>query len=235
MSYIGDKILQLTRQLYPTGRAFKMPDGSYFEKLHKALAVSEEQAFNDARSVLDSAIPDNDNFTADDAKGWERRLGLITNEAVALSDRKLAIQRKYNHPGSIPARQNYRFLEKQLQDAGFDVYVYENRFPDGMGGFTTDTPESVSGVTGDLIQYGQFQYGQSRYGVAKRNMIANYIDENIDWKFNVGSSLRATFFIGGNPIGSFADVDVNRKDEFRQLILKAKPVQCVGFLFINYV
>lgn len=235
MSYIGDKILLLTRQLYPTGRAFKMPEGSYFEKLHKALAVSEEKAYMDAVSTLDSALPDNENFTVDDATAWERRLGLISNGAVPLEDRMLAIQRKYNHPGTIHARQNFRFLEKQLQDAGFDVYVFENRFDDGMGGFNTQTPEALSGITGTVVQYGQFQYGQTRYGVHSRNIVANYIDEKLDKQFNIGNSLRATFFIGANPIGTFADVDVNRKDEFRQLILKAKPVQCVGFLFVNYV
>jgi len=233
---LQETILKLTKQLYPTGRAFKMPAGSFFEKLHKALAVSEASAFSAAKSILDSAIPDNTNFTEQDATDWERRLGMVSNPVVALSDRKLAIQRKLNHPGTIPARQNYRYLEGQLQAAGFDVYVYENRFDDGMGGLITKTPGELTGGGGvGTAQFGDFQFGDFQLGNVFDNIIVNYINEGVDNNFSIGNNLRSTFFIGGNPIGSYAGVDADRKDEFRQLILRIKPVQTVGFLFINYV
>jgi len=123
------KIKKLGKTLYPTGRAFKIPFGGVLDKLNSALSESEQRAFDDAVSILDSALPDNDNFTTGDATDWERRLGLITNPAVPLSDRKLAIIRKIRHPGNIPARQNFLYLQGQLQDAGFNVFVFENRFP----------------------------------------------------------------------------------------------------------
>jgi uncharacterized protein YmfQ (DUF2313 family) len=230
-----DIILKLSRQLYPTGRAFKMPYLGDFEKLHKALAKSESRTYVDALSILDSALPDNANFTVDDATDWERRYGLITNPLVSLDDRKLAIKRKMQFPGTIKARSNYRFLQRELQAAGFDVYVYENRFDDGMGGYDTQTPEAVSGVPYPGVRHGTIRHGNANHGGALRPVIANYIDETLDFSFNVGANLRSTFFIGGNPIGSFADVDVNRKEEFRQLVLRIKPVQTVAFLFINYV
>jgi hypothetical protein len=228
--------IKLTKQLYPSGRAFKMADNSYFRKLHEGLSKSEKTAYESAFSILDSAIPDNDNFTADDATAWERRLGLITNTAVSLANRKAAIIRKMNHPGNIPARSNYRFLEGQLQAAGFDVYVHENRFPDGMGGYTTQNPIDLSGGVGAVSpQYGDFQYGDQQYGAYYGNIIVNYIEEDVDSLFNIGENLRSTFFIGGAVLGDFANVDLSRKKEFRQLILKIKPVQNVGFLFINYI
>ena len=124
-----DKIKKLGKTLYPTGRAFKIPFGGVFDKLNSALSESEQRAFDDAVSILDSALPDNNNFTTGDATDWERRLGLITNPSVPLSDRKLAIIRKMRHPGNIPARQNFLYLQGQLQDAGFDVFVFENIFP----------------------------------------------------------------------------------------------------------
>ncbi len=231
-----EKILSLTRQLYPTGRVFKMPKFGFLEKFHTALAASENAAYEDALSILGSLLPDNTNFTAQDASAWERRLGLITNDAVSLADRKAAIVRKINHPGTIPARQNYLYLQGQLQAAGFDVYVYENRFSDGMGGYVTESPLVVSGgMGGSSYQYGPYQYGDIQYGGAFLNFVANYIDEKRDQVFDIGSNLKSTFFIGGNTLGSFANVDANRKNEFRQLILKIKPVQTVAYLFINYI
>lgn len=236
MSFL-DKIISLTRQLYPRGRAFYMPFNGNLERLHRALSLSEDRLQADIVSVLDSAIPDNDNFTEQDATDWEKRLGLITSEGVSLSDRKLAIKRKINFPGTIPARQSYLYLQDQLQAAGFDVYVYENRFPDGMGGYITKTPYEVSldlGIFGQT-QYGDGQYGATQYGLGYNNKIVNHIEEHLDFFFDTGDNLRSTFFIGGNPIGSFAIVNPNRKNEFRQLILKIKPVQTVGFLFVNYI
>ena len=71
------KIMALTRQLYPTGRAFKMPAGGWLEKLHHALGISEAKAYNDAVSLLNGLLPDNPNFTEEDASTWEVRLGMI--------------------------------------------------------------------------------------------------------------------------------------------------------------
>jgi len=229
-------IVKLSRQLYPTGRVFKMAAGSFFEQLNKGLAQSEVRAYNDLLSVFDSLIPDNDNFSDDDATVWERRLGLITNTSVSLADRKAAIIRKMQYPGNIPARLNYRFLEKQLQDAGFNVFVHENRFPDGMGGYTTQNPLDLTGGVGAVSpQYGQFQYGQFQYGSYYGNMVVNRIEENLDKNFSIGTNLRRTFFIGGSILGDFTTVPLNRKSEFRQLILKTKATDTVGFLFINYI
>lgn len=230
-----DKILSLTKQLYPTGRAFRMFFGSELSKLHDGLAVSEAKAYDDAMSILDSALPDNDNFTADDATDWERRLGLITNDLVPLADRKLAIIRKMNHPGTIPARQHYLYIEGQLQAAGFNVYVYENIFPGYPSGYVTKTPEEVSGGPGIVIQHGDIQHGDAQHGGYFFEKVVNSIDVDLDIVFNVGPDLRNTFFIGGSPLGTYANVDVNRKDEFRQLILKLKPAHLVAFLFVNYV
>jgi len=234
---IVDKIIKLTKQFLPTGRAFWVPKDGEEEKLIAGLAASEARAYSDAVSILSSAIPDNASFTADDAALWETRLGLITNTLVPLADRKLAIIRKMNHPGNIPARQNYLYLEGQLQAAGFDVYVYENRFPDGFGGYVTKTPTEFSLLPYPLgsIMYGDFQYGDAQYGGAfYGNKIANSISESVDEGFYVGTNFRSTFFIGGPTPGSWGVVDYNRKDEFRQLVLKIKPVQAVAFLLLNF-
>lgn len=125
---MGEKIFKLLRLLYPRGRAFKLPYLGTFWKFTDALSLSLARAASDGISILDSIIPDNSSFTAQDATDWERRLGMITNSSVSLTDRKAAIYRKMAHPNGQPARQHYLFIEFQLRLAGFDVRLYENRF-----------------------------------------------------------------------------------------------------------
>lgn len=233
---LSDVILKLTKQLYPTGRAFRVSPSSYMEKLHTGLAASEARAYQDAVAILNSVLPDNASFTTADADDWERRLGLITNESVALADREAAIQRKMNHPGTIPARQHYLYMQGQFQAAGFNVYVFENIFPNGSGGYITRDPLSIVGSFGlGFSELGDHELGDFELGTGFTNKIANHIEENLDSLFDVGSNLRSTFFIGAGYLGQYANVDKNRKAEFRQLILKLKPVQEIGYLFITYV
>ena len=232
MSIIQDKILALTKQLQPTGRAFKLAPSGDFEKLYSALGVSEESSYNSAVSILDSILPDNANFTTDDATDWERRLGLLTNSATPLANRKAAILRKLKNPGLNPARQHYQYLEAQLQKAEFDLYVYENRFPVYPSGWTTQTIQQFANLPDN--QHGDHQHGDIQHGFEFYDYVANHLDENLDASFVIGSNLRSTFFIGGPTAGSFANVLTSRKEELRHLILQLKPVQTVAYLLINY-
>lgn len=255
------KILKLTKQLYPTGRAFKLPEGGWYYRLHKGLAQSEARAYAAVTGVLDGILPDNPNFTADDASAWERRLGLIDGTGVPLEDRKAAIRRKMNHPGPIAARGNWRYVEAQLQLAGFNVWVHENRFSDGAGGWIPVSPdEALINVDyashgeanhgeinhgSDLSYYsnlfelaihGEINHGETTHGGAQYlNKVVNFIEEAPDAAFYEGNNLKATFYIGGQTFGTFADVDASRKNEFRQLILKLKQTQNVAYLLVNYV
>ncbi len=231
-----DKIVSLSKQFYPSGRAFKMPSQGTLENLHLALAESENQAYSDAVSILDSILPDNANFTTDDCTDWERRLGLITNPLTTTSARKAAIIQKLNQPGLNPAKGHYLYLQEQLQLAGFNVYVYENKFPVYGGGYTTRTPFAVSGVNQTTtLQHGNFNHGLFSHGLAFTNKIANYINDSKDLYFGLGGTYKCTFFIGGSPLGSFANIPTSRHDEFRQLVLKTKQIQDIALTFINYI
>jgi hypothetical protein len=224
----ADEFLELTKQLYPTGRAWWMKKGGIFEKIHHALAYSESRINSTIKGLLNSILPDNPEFSEQDANNWEKALALITPVDVDLEIRKEAITRKMQFPGSVPARQHYLFIEGELQKAGFDVYVHENRFGD---------PPSVVNLSPSL--YGSFSYGQLNYGeqgVINTTAIANHIEEEKDEFYNFGTdiNLRATFFIGGENYGNRAVVDPARKNEFRELILKMKPAQTAGMLFVDY-
>lgn len=235
MSLTTDKILQLTKQLYPTGRAWKLPIGSFFESLHKGLGASEGRAWDDARSILDSLLPDNPNFTVTDAADWERRLGLATNPNNTLPARMAAILRKMQAPGPVTAKSSYLYLQQQLQLAGFNVSVFENLNPVYGGGFTYYNPAAINPAILSQAQHGfnrQHGNGQSAYF---NNVVINSLDNNIDTQFNIGNSLACTFFISSSVLGTYAQVPIARQTEFRQLILNLKQVQNIAILYVTYV
>jgi hypothetical protein len=249
-----EEITALNRRLYPKGRAFKVPFGGVFDRVNNALAISEAQAYEDAKAILSAILPDNPDFTAQDALEWERRLGLISNTSLTLEQRKAALIRKINHPGTIKPRQARAYIEGQLQAAGFNVFVFENipendpvdvmagangGFNFGSGnyggnGYGSSTDIAINTLI-TVMNYGSFNFGSASFGGNYNNKVMNYLDPALDLAQSQGINFRASFFIGGNPVGTFANVDAARETEFRQLILKLKPVHTVAFLYINYV
>lgn len=260
---LTDKLLKLTRQLYPTGRAFKMPFGGYLEGLHKAINLTHAQLWNDSVSII-SSMPldkyyDGMPFTFDplpagtpagttsDATDWERRLGLPDHSAdgAAPAARYALIQAQYCYPTvpftiSNPNRGIVGYLESVLQAAGFDVVVFQNGCWNGVGGGTLTAPEDYPNGTQYLLgnDFGEFNFGQANFGGhLYSNLIANHIQEAADATFIV-RDLRSTFYVAGpgsnQSTMNMATVPAQLHDQFRQLILRIKPVQTIGFLFVNY-
>lgn len=228
-----DHIEALGRQLYPTGRAFKMPFGGWFDKLNRAMARYESRAYTDALSLLNTILPDNIHFTVFDAADWERRLGL--SGTGTLAQRKAAIIRKMNHPGTARYRQSYRFLQGQLIAAGFtDVYVYENRFLSG-GVYITRSPIDAFGGGGVIVQHGDIEHGDTQHGSYWSDLVVNYLEPERDAVFDLGSNLFSTFFISGSSLNTTGSCPAARRTELRELILRIKPAQTVAFLNLNYI
>lgn len=232
---ILDKFVSLSRQLMPTGRAFRMYSDSNSERLHKALAITESKLYTDTKSTLSSLLPDNDNFTADDATDWERRLGLIYSPSVDLADRKLAIARKLASPGINPARSAAKWLEYQLQAAGFAVYVHENIVALYPSGYERATPGEYNPALLLDLEHGEIEHGEIEHGGYYSYIVANSIYNSEDVaNFNAITDYATSFFIGGAVYGSYANVPSIRETEFRQLILVQKQVQSIAFGFINF-
>jgi len=219
MAVIDDILGKMPGMLYPIGRSFLQVAGN-LKKLHKVISDQLATIYNDANNVIDAMNPTSSAFTADDATMWEEILGIISKgAAVPLADRKAAILQKMRFPGDRRCRLTREYLEDQLRLAGFDVRVYENRFPSG-GTFITKTPAEVLGIPMGRAVYGSFNYGQLNYGSSYAlygvSIIANYIEEAKDAVFSV-SNYR------------------ERKEEFRQLILQLKAANLIGFMFVTYV
>lgn len=253
-----DTIKIIARLLLPRGRAFDYPKDGVLDKINSALAESESQAVEDGVAILDAILPDNSNFTTSDATLWETRLGMITNASVSLADRKAAILRKMQHPGTIRPRQHWRYIQKSLQEAGFDLYVHENLPGDSPFDYYVAGAASLLAEFGLLefgeeefggawteaiselltpVQFGQVQFGQSEFAYRWNGsyIIANHIDPDLDSSFDVGGSYRCSFFIGGVNYGDYGEVDAARIPEYRELVLKLKPGNTVAFSFVNEV
>jgi hypothetical protein len=226
------RIKKLTQQLLPTGRAFRLTNWNAL--LNDSIAISEAKFYTDAVSLLDSLMPDTDRFLVPDCELWERILGLPTNGNNTLAARKAAIYRKMSNPGINPAKAHYLVIQEQLQLAGFNVWVYENMFPDYPTGWVTQNPAVINPNILTISRHG----GISRHGMFRsayiNHVVANSIYNSVDIAFNVGDDLNNTFFIGGATLGAYATVDADREVEFRQLILQLKQTHKIAYLFVTY-
>lgn len=225
---------KLVKQLYPTGRAFRLSSNSQFARLHDAFNEQLQPAIDSIKSLYDQMLPDNPNFTEEDAAVWERRLGLVGGGT--LEERKLAIARRLNHPGNTLGRLSQSYFQSQLRAAGFDVYVHKNRFDDGAGGFMVINPGDG---TGDYTQHGPTRHGVAVHGTTGfpyDSIIANHVDPSLEPTPNFSNTqLRATFFIGAEVFPNRANIPAARETEFRKLVLTLKPQPAVGYLLVNYI
>lgn len=231
-----DRIVKLYQQLFPTGRAFRLYENGNNLRFHTAIANGRAKFNNDTKSTLESLLPDNSHFTVDDATDWERRLGMVSSPLVDLETRKAAIFRKMASPGVNPARSGAAWLEYQLQQAGFDVYVYENRFPSYPSGWERITPEEFNANIFEEVEHGVFEHGQLQHKYYYNSIIANSIDNDVDVEnFNNITDFGASFFIGGPTFGTYANVLATREIEFRTLVIGQKQTQAIAFAFINLI
>lgn len=245
MSYISDKILSLIKQLFPkNGRAYRIPIGSDIEKLMISFGGNgtnqigtNERLLNDANKILDSLLPDNENFTDgsanpldNDCDFWERKLNLVNwgvTPAPTRLERMAMIDVRRRHSDSL--RQSAGYIQSILQQAGFNVYVYEN--------LSNQSPDDIIGSLSGASNLAGFNLGSRNLGeIWDGTIIANYLDEAKDSTFVIPDlNYHGTFFISGNPITTFANVPAIQKKQFRQLLLNLKPANMVGFLFVTYI
>lgn len=216
-------------ELYQTYNS-PIASGGIFYRLMRALGLSVTQCYNDIGGIYSSIFPGDPNFTIEDARRWYNDLGLYDSGSVSLADMKLAIAQKQSFPFTPLNRQHVGYIQDQLRAAGFDVYVYANKFPGPL------TPGEVMNNTHGRSISGYFQSGQNQYGeldaTGAVTKVYNYIEEEKD--ADVPLELRSILYISGNPITNVATVPAARKIEFRQLILKLKAAPMCAVLFVDY-
>src|ERR1700761_9054312 len=93
-----DILIWISKKLFPNGRAFRVPAGGDLERMYKALSQSDIRLDGDMMQLMNSQLPDNDNYPMEDAIDWYRRLGLYYSGSVTLDNMKQAIARKMSFP-----------------------------------------------------------------------------------------------------------------------------------------
>lgn len=210
--------------------------GGFFYRLHRALAIQFQIAWMGATGTQDFQLPDNANFTIQDCHDWYRRLGIYDSGLVSRANMILAIKQWWSHFNStLLNKQNWKYIQDQLQAAGFNVNVYENRF---LPGPTTKTPAEVLGLPTGRAYYGNIDYGEADYGedwsTSGISICANYLEAAKDEVIAI-TNWRSTFYIADpGGITTFATIPAGREIEFRQLLIKLKNIQTIGILFVNY-
>ena len=238
-SIIKETVKQLDDQvnlLYPTGRAWYLPENGVFRKFHKVLNNSILKVRNFAESTINSYFPDNEEFTIEDCEFWENKLGLISSNSLSLQKRREIIYRKIAFPQNIKARQGLLYIQEQIDLYGFNVKIYENIFEDGNGNYYHESTQNlINSATFDIQHGNPTQHGIStQHGVGLFEVIANNIDDEV-YSIGGNQNLWATFFIASkSSLFQGGSVPFERKKEFKELILKLKPAQLVAFTLITY-
>ncbi len=134
------------QKLLPKGRAFRLAYQNDLYKFHQAQAKEPGRICDFFVDVRNSGIPPN--IPSDALSDWETFLGLLTNTALTDESRNDRILSKLTAVGG----QGPDYIEKQLQDAGFPLFVYENNVQEGAREYIT-----LLGDTG--IEMNDFQLG----------------------------------------------------------------------------
>ena len=241
---------------YANESGYKLLKGFLFT-LHKSINRTFTRAWGDLKQVYSDIFPNDPNFTIDDAHDWYRRFGMYDSGSVSLPAMKLALLQRMSWPQVPLNRQNYLYIQQQLQAAGFPVYVFENRWWNGSDWVTKSPSSFVGTLSGVALCASATRVGMYRCGQDYTNNLkcVNYLEQVGDSGFDVGANYRCVFFISsatfgggtrvssGTRVGSathigantlYARVPLARKQEFKQLLIKLKPAHTVGYLFVNY-
>lgn len=230
------QLMDVVTLLYPTGRVWLLPEKGTYRAIHNVINDTFLKVREFTKGLMNSYIPDNEDFDLADCEFMENKLGLITANSLSLEKRKEIILRKMSFPRGIEARQSLLYIQSQIDIYGFDVKVYENIFIDEFGNSYHANPDDIIELSAIGTQHGwPTQHGGgTQHGKGSFDVIANTIQDEI---YNTGGSqnLWATFFIASKSSltqGGF--VPAARKKEFKELILKLKPAHQIAFCLINY-
>lgn len=207
----------MNSELYPTGRAWWKSVGTTFAKIHEALAIQESKMTSEIINIQNNIFADNTLISDSAISQWMEIFGIISN---GTRDDKIAlIKQAQGYPNGVYARQSKNFIESQLQIAGFNVYLH------------TESHNPNPAIYG-LQTYGSTVYAEEGDTFT---VVANNVDEALDSSFQIANGTTNLFYIGGETFGDTIDIPIERKNEFRELILKLKPAHSVAVLYINYV
>lgn len=234
---------------YPTGRSWR-------GELPKALCDAIGRELEETKLALRQLSKvETILFSPENMENWEYILGL--SGVGTIEERKAAILSKmgndsqvtYDTLGSLSGQ----YIQKCLRDAGFDVYVFSNGSGNNILQKTTTLGDGANfgGPYGTPIGGIAYNPPFSRFseignGIPDNptdfsgELCVNFIDSEKDSAYsarytNDSRRWRYLFFICGAVFGENAEVQLIRKEEFRQLVLQLKAMGDWAMLLVDYI
>jgi len=235
-----------------TGRAWLQRPFKVMSAIISGIGDELQKYYIYINTVRDSIFPSlmEESFIPD----WESRFRLPFNPALTIAERRARLETQWNNRGG----QTQEYVQDKLRESGFDVYVtpgvYSADFQSILGdvvlgdfnlegivsGFLASIDPCNQFITAGAI-LGDFVLGDNLVlDINRPRIIQNHIDgelENEDfcpidpyrWKF--------FFYISGDPldITAIANIPASRYSEFRELVLRYKPIRTWALASLNLV
>ncbi|MBP7735961.1 MAG: DUF2313 domain-containing protein [Spirochaetes bacterium] len=215
------------RKLFPSGRAYRLINGSSHNKLIRALSKEPERIIEFYDDILSAGIPDG-NLQSEVLPDWERFLGLVRISGLSDADRNNRIKGQYAAYGG----QGPDYIQNVLQAAGFPVYVKEN-----IPIYEPSAHKYVSRL--GWITLGQTRLGAYTTRIDPRSKTGILIAGNIGGDYDLPALperfIYIFFLCGAAGIDHFVDLPASREYDFYNLVLQIKPAHTWVLAQVNFV
>ena len=244
----------LIDKLFPTGRAWLQKPFKIMTAIKGGIADELEDARAAALLLKDSIFPSfmDEQFISD----WESRFRLPVQSALTIEERRERLVAQW----LSGTGQTAEHIQNKLQESGFDVYVTDGvsdaEFDSLLGEYVLGdfvlegsvvigervvaNPcaqfSSVGTILGDFVLGDNFVLDKNR-----PRIIVNHIDntlENEEFCPLDTEDYKYVFYIQGGPgpaLGEIATIPAARYKEFREIVLKYKPMNSWVLVFLEMV
>lgn len=241
-------MINVFKHLLPTGRAWSITADKSLRKFFEALALEMQAPRDFSDKVLLDVFPQTTRFLSE----WETQFGL-SNVRLNDATRRTRLDAAWKNTGG----QSPAYLQKLLQDNGFNVFVHDWWEPGTepavgtVGQATARNPLSVLNpayaLTLPRVDCGEplaecgepfAECGNGPVGLVGYPLVNKFIYDSDEVGYTVPSdSAYWPFFmyVGGENFGDIATVPALRRFEFEELLLRTRPAHLWIGVIVRYV